>query len=72
MYSSQELEDVDFNLVKKYLKIDSQNRLITSAVIVRDSAEISNVGGILKAWVKLNSFDNNPLNSSYFKVNKLL
>lgn len=64
-------KDVRFEIVNRYLTIDSSNNIFTLALIDRDSPEFTSINGILKAWVKItNKIRPDILN--YFKVNLVI
>ncbi|CAF0830739.1 unnamed protein product [Brachionus calyciflorus] len=64
-------QDVNFEIVRKYLLIDGNNKLFTISEIDRDSLEIQNLNGIIKAWVKVYHKTRADI-FNYFKINILV
>lgn len=68
--SYQEIVDVDFDLIKNYLRIHDRNKLYTNATIDRDMPKLVELSGLIKAWVKV-YYRDNPSVFSFFPVNQL-
>lgn len=62
-------EDIDFQLISKYIYIEGNNVLKTKSAIDRDLYEFTSINGILNLWAKVYTTAN-PTNLNYFKVNE--
>jgi len=69
--SAQAFADVDFELVRNYFRVNSDNELLSISFVDRDSFVFSSINGHVKLWVR-GFFKKNPNNINYFKVSVLL